>query len=176
MFAGAGLIAVVKDAIPAQLAPYVALSAVAVMAAALILAVRIALATNPKPTLTFADVLTLVFGTSRYEITGTGIKFDDLDDFALALGQSAAVEDISIWGSRVPIPVFQKIKSAMIKIPPMYWESHRIDTLAYAEKSESVTQDLLADLSRVPPSDAYFDLRFDKGEMHRLKRKWKKRT
>ena len=175
-FAGASLIAVLKDAIPSQLALYVALAAIIVMTVALILAVRIALAATPKPTLTFADALTLVFGTSKYEITGTTIKYDDLDDFALALAQSAATEDTSIWGSRVPISAFQKIKSAMVKIPPTYWEQHRIDTLACAENAKSVTQHLLADLSQTPPSDAYFDLHFDKEEIRRLKKKWKRRS
>jgi hypothetical protein len=172
-FAGAGLIAFSRDAIPPQLSPYAPLVLIIVMATALILALRIALATIPKPTLKFADVLTLVFGSSRYEITGTMIKYEDLDDFALALAQSAAIEDISIWGSRVPIPAIQKIKSPLVKISPHYWEDHRIDTLTYAEKSQSVTQPLLAGLSRTPGNDAYFDLRFDKQEMRRLKKKWK---
>jgi hypothetical protein len=170
-FAGAGLIAFSRDAIPPQLSPYAPLVLIIVMATALILALRIALATIP--TLKFADVLTLVFGSSRYEITGTMIKYEDLDDFALALAQSAAIEDISIWGSRVPIPAIQKIKSPLVKISPHYWEDHRIDTLTYAEKSQSVTQPLLAGLSRTPGNDAYFDLRFDKQEMRRLKKKWK---
>ena len=147
MFAGAVLIAVLRDAIPAQLTLYVGLAVITVMLAAIFLAARIALATTPKPTLTFVDVLTLVFGTSRYEITGTGIKFDDLDDFALALVESAAIEDISIWGARVPIVAFRKIKSAMVKISSTYWEDHRINTLAHAEKGDSVTQKLLADLT-----------------------------
>jgi hypothetical protein len=176
MFAGAALIAVSKDAIPAQLTPYVALAAIIVMAGAMIIAVRIALAATPKPTLTFADVLTLVFGTSRYEITGTGIKFSDLDDFARALAEAAAIEDISIWGSRVPVPAFPKIKSAMLKIPPTYWEGHRINTLAYAENAASITQNLLTGLDRTPPRDAYFYLHFDKEEMRLLKRKWKRRA
>jgi hypothetical protein len=174
MFAGAALIAVLKIA-PVHLGPYVALPAGIVMLAALALAVRIALAATPKPTLTFADVLTLVLGTSRYEITGTGIRFEDLDDLALTLGQSAAIEEISIWGTRVPIRAFQKIKSAMVRIPPTYWEDHRINTLAYAENAASVTQELLADLGRTPPRDAYFDMHFDKEEMRRLKKKWKTR-
>ena len=171
MFAGAVLIAVSKDAIPAQLTPDVALAAIIVMAGAMIIAVRIALAATPKPTLTFADVLTLVFGTSRYEITGTGIKFSDL-----ALAEAAAIEDISIWGSRVPVPAFPKIKSAMLKIPPTYWEGHRINTLAYAENAASITQNLLTGLDRTPPRDAYFYLHFDKEEMRLLKRKWKRRA
>jgi hypothetical protein len=174
-FAGACLIAVSKDAIPLQLAPYAALAALIVMAAALLLAVRIGLATTSKPTLRFADVLTLVFGVSRYEITGTTIKYEDLDDFALALAQSAAIEEISIWGSRVPIPAFQQLKSALVKISPTYWEDHQIDTLTYAEKSESVTQRLLTGLSDTPQSDAYFDLHFDKEEMRRFKKKWNRR-
>jgi hypothetical protein len=127
-FAAGCLLAVSKAAIPPQLAPYTALLApytallapyaalVApiVMAAALFLAVRIGLATTPKPTLKFADALTLVFGVSRYEITGTTIKYEALDDFALALTQSAAIEEIFIWGSRVPIPAFQRLKSALV--------------------------------------------------------------
>lgn len=174
-FGGACLIAVSKDAIPPQLAPYAALAALIVMAAALLLAVRIGLVTTPKPTLKFSDVLTLVFGVSRYEITGTTIKYEDLDDFARALAQSAAVEEISIWGSRVPIPVFQQIKSALVKISPTYWEDHQINTLTYAEKSESVTQILLTGLSCDPQSDAYFDLRFDKEEILRFEKKWNRR-
>jgi hypothetical protein len=174
-FAGAGLIAFSKDAIPPQLSPYAPLVLIIVMATALLLALRIALAAIPKPTLKFADVLTLVFGTSRYEITGTMMKYEDLDDFALALAQSAAIEDISIWGSRVPIPTIQKIKSPLVKISPHCWEDHRIDTLTYAQKSQSVTQPLLADLSRTPGNDAYFDLCFDKQEMRLLKKKWKRR-
>jgi hypothetical protein len=169
-FAGAGLIAFSRDAIPPQLSPYAPLVLIIVMATALILALRIALATIPKPTLKFADVLTLVFGSSRYEITGTMIKYEDLDDFALALAQSAAIEDISIARSD---PGNSKNQMPLVKISPHYWEDHRIDTLTYAEKSQSVTQPLLAGLSRTPGNDAYFDLRFDKQEMRRLKKKWK---
>jgi hypothetical protein len=165
------LIAVSKDAIPPQLAPYTALAALIVMAIALLFAVRIGLATTPKPTLKFADVLTLVFGVSRYELTGP-MKYEALDDFALALTQSATIEEISIWGSRFPAPAFQQIKSALVKISPAYWEDHRIDTLAYAEKSVSVTQRLLTGLSRTPQGDAYFDLHFDKEEIRRFKTKW----
>jgi hypothetical protein len=49
------------------------------MLAALAVAVWIALAGGPKPTASFADALKAVFGTSRYEITGSGINRADVD-------------------------------------------------------------------------------------------------
>jgi hypothetical protein len=142
---------------------------------ALAVGASILVAHGPRPDTTLEEAVKMILGAARWTGPGPTVPFDRIANVVENLTKRAANGGLTIWGMPDLLSGFGARKTALMKIPPHYWRSHRIDLAEFAARQRGVTEPLSIRSLDPPLPDVFRNLQVNGPQIKKLKREWRTR-